>query len=295
MAKASTWLEVAVNGPWPRRLQPLAPRTPDEIVEVGVACARAGAAVVHFHIFDESGEKQIDDAGLYARVIAAIREECDAIVYGTLPFHASSEAAPLTAERRYAAVESLASEGRIEWSIVDPGSVNVSRFDDMAAGRAGFVYLNPEDHIRRGLALAEQYGFHPSYACYEPGFLRQGAALHRRYPGAPQPVYRFMFSDGFSFGFPPRRYALEAWLALLEEAAPGAPWMAAGLAVDIAPLIPVVVSLGGHVRVGLEDAPFGSTRDNLAWVEQAVAGIREAGGEVASPDEVRADLARSRR
>ena len=43
----------------------------------------------------------------------------------------------------------------------------------------------------------------------------------------------------------------------------------AGLAVDILPLAGLAAGRGGHVRVGLEDAPLGSTRSNLDWVRGA--------------------------
>ncbi|RVU36381.1 3-keto-5-aminohexanoate cleavage protein [Hwanghaeella grinnelliae] len=281
------WLEVAINGPWSRDLQPLAPRGDDAIIAEGIACARAGASIIHLHIFDETGDRQVDDAAQYEKIIRAIHGETGAIVYGTLPFHASSADRPLTAVERYAAVEELAKHGAIEWSIVDPGSVNVSSFQAMQEGREGFVYLNPEDHIRRGLTLARDHGFTPSYAIYEPGFLRQGAALHAAMPGTPQPVYRFMFSEAYSFGFPPKQFALDAYLNLMAEAAPSAPWMVAGLGVDITPMIAPAVQAGGHVRVGLEDAPVRDARSNLDWIAIAVDEIEKAGGRVATPDEVR--------
>ena len=80
-------------------------------------------------------------------------------------------------------------------------------------------------------------------------------------------------------------------LNLLDQIAPGAQWMVAGLDVDVLPLIPRVVAEGGHVRVGLEDAPFGSTRSNVEWAEAAVRVIDNAGGEVATPEDVRNLLA----
>lgn len=286
------WLEVAINGPWSRDLQPLAPRSDETIIAEGIACARAGASIIHLHIFDETGDRQVDDADQYEKIIRAIHAETGAIVYGTLPFHASSQQRPLTAVERYGAVEELARRGAIEWSIVDPGSVNIASFKAMRDGQEGFVYLNPEDHIRRGLTLASSHGFTPSYAIYEPGFLRQGAALHAAMPGVPQPVYRFMFSEAYSFGFPPEPYALNAYLHLLENAAPNAAWMVAGLGVDITPLIGPAVEAGGHVRVGLEDAPVRDRRSNLDWIAVAVEEIGKAGGRVARPDEVRAALRR---
>lgn len=153
------------------------------------------------------------------------------------------------------------------------------------------VYVNTNRALEMAAGLAVQYQFHPAYACYEPGFVRQGALLHRRHPTMPVPVYRFMFSTGMTFSFPPEPWAVEAYVKLLDRTAPGSPWMVAGLAVDVLPLIPTVVSLGGGVRVGLEDAPFGAQRSNVELVDAAVAAIQKAGSEPATTAEVRAELA----
>ena len=99
-----------------------------------------------------------------------------------------------------------------------------------------------------------------------------------------------MFSEGYTFSFPPKAYGLDAYLALLEDVAPGAPWMVAGLMVDIHPLIELAVARGGQVRVGLEDAPRLTERGNLWWVEDAVKRIEAAGGKLATADDVRRDL-----
>jgi uncharacterized protein (DUF849 family) len=175
----------------------------------------------------------------------------------------------MTPAQRYAAVEKLLRAGLIEWAVVDPGSVNIAHAEDVAAQREGFVYANPEAHVRYGLALARAHRMTPSYAIYEPGFVRLGAALHAAAGGAPQPVYRFMFSTEFRFGFPPLEWALDAYLRLLQLEAPAAPWMVAGLGVHIEPLLDAAVGRGGHVRVGLEDAPLGCGDDNRALVARA--------------------------
>jgi hypothetical protein len=95
-----------------------------------------------------------------------------------------------------------------------------------------------------------------------------------------------MFSETFAVGFPPKPYALAAYLALLEEVADRAPWMIAGFAANVAPLIAETVARGGHVRVGLEDAPLRSEKSNVSWVEDAVRLVRQHGGEPASKEEV---------
>lgn len=289
---APVWLEVALNGPWSRTHQPGIPVSANEIVDDALRCADAGAAIVHFHAYDPATGRQRDDYELYAPVIEAIRRRVDVICYPTLPFAGSSDAPPAqSAAQRFGAVEQLAQAGLIEWSVLDPGSTPIARFDDIAAGRPGFLYDNPEPHIRHGLALAQHHRVTPSYAIYEPGFLRLGAALHRACPGAPQPIYRFMFSEQFTFGFPPEPWALAAYLQLLAHEAPGAPWMVAGLGVQIDALIDAAVTQGGHVRVGLEDAPLGCTLDNLALVAGARRAIETAGGTLASAAQVRAALA----
>jgi uncharacterized protein (DUF849 family) len=286
---AKVCLEVALNGPWSRSLQPGIPVTVEELVAQGVDCARLGASVIHVHVYDPATGRQREDYDTYRAVIEGIREQMDVIVYPTLPLSGSADAPePMAPEERFRATRALAQAGLIEWAVIDPGSATFTSYADIAEDKPGFLYSNPEADVRYGLALARQYGFHPSYAVYEPGFARLGAALAGRYPGVPKPLYRFMFSDGFAFGYPPRAYALDSYLQLMSELDAGAPWMVGGLQVDILPLIGAAIERGGHVRVGLEDAPFGSTWSNVRWTEAALEEMARAGGEPASAAEVRA-------
>ena len=293
MSTTATWLEVAINGPWSRVRQPNIPVQADEIVEAALACAAEGASIIHFHAYDPVTGRQRDDYDIYAPIIERIRAKADVICYGTLPFAGSVDALkPLSPAERYGAVDKLVRAGLIEWSVVDPGSTNISQYEDMVNGKEGFVYSNPESHIRYGLQLAQQHGISPSYAIYEPGFMRMGAALHRLYPGAPNPVYRLMFSQTIAFGFPPSTWALNAYLKLLEQEHPGSPWMVAGLGVELGDLIEEAVTLGGHVRVGLEDSPMGCAHDNLYLLRQARQRIESAGGHLATAAQVRERMRR---
>ena len=275
-----TWLEVALNGAWGRDLQPRIPVRVEEIIAEGLACAAEGAAIVHVHAYDEASGRQRDDADLYARIIEGIRSRADCIVYPTIPANGDSA----KAAERFGAIEALARRGLLEWAVVDLGSVNLDEF----------VYVNPDEHVRHGLGLARRHRFHPGYAIYEPGFVRLGAARAKEIEGLPQPVYRLMFSDDLPFGFPPAVYALDAYLRLLADAAPGAPWMIAGLQVDVLPLVSATVQRRGHVRVGLEDAPLGSPRSNLEWVKAGRDAIERVGGRLASSAEVRDALKQMR-
>ncbi len=282
------WIEVAVNGAWTRALQPNIPISAEEISREGIACIKAGAAIIHAHSLDTNTGKQNADVDICQAFNEGIQNKVDAIVYP------SSFSLPMSndPEIRNATTNELYRRGALEWGILDPGSCNFSTKESGANlfGDDGNIYANSPAILKASASMAAQLGWRPAYACYEPGFIREGAMLYRSTPGLKTPVFRFMLSDSFTFGFPPREWAIEALAKLMEEEAPGAPWMVASLGTDIIPLIPKIVELGGHVRVGLEDAPFQSKKTNLQWVEEAVAAIQTAGGEPATAAEIRASL-----
>jgi 3-keto-5-aminohexanoate cleavage enzyme len=258
----------------------------------GVACARAGATIVHVHAYDGGGP-QTHDWQVYARIIEGIRNEVDVPIYPSYPaFMTNGDASLADVAVRFAHIEALVARGLIEFTLVDPGSANFTLTTTTAAAQAAGTYMNPEDHVRHALDFSARHGLHPDFAIYEPGFLRAGAALARA-AGTKAPIYRLMFCNLIAVGFPPRPYALAAYLALLEEEAPGAPWMTAGVSADIRPLIGETIARGGHIRVGLEDAPLGTKASNLELVEEAVRMMREHGAEPASPAEMRQALAAS--
>lgn len=286
-----TWIEAAINGPWGSGRQPGSPITVEECIEQGVACVEAGAAIVHVHAFDPEADEQKDDPDIYARIIEGIQAEVDAIVYPTIPPLGLIEESTMSAKERFVHQEALGRRGLLEWAAVDPGSINFNAYEEIERDERGSIYENPESHIREGLKIAARNRTSPTYAIYEPGFVRLGAALADRYPDIAPPVYRFMFSESYTFGYPPKPYALDSYTTLLDSEAPDAPWMVAGLGVDITPLIPETVEKGGHVRVGLEDAPLGSSRTNVDWVEHARAEIEAAGGTIATAADVRTELA----
>ena len=291
---SSVWIEAALNGPWGRYRQAGIPVTVAEIVSDGLAAANAGAAIIHVHAYDSASGQQRDEWETYARIIEGIRSKVDVIVYPTIPL-AGSEFAASNAQRRFAHTAELAKRGLIEWTVVDPGSVNFVRYDQAKTSSDSFVYQNSLSDIREGLRVALQYQLHPGYAIYEPGFTRLGAALAHDMANLATPIYRLMFSDEFAWGFPANPVYLEAHLELLRNLVPDAPWMVAGLGVDIRPLIAAAIARGGHVRVGLEDAPWGTPLTNRQWVDEATRLIRENHGEPASAAEVGQASTRSTR
>ena len=291
MNRGQVCVEVALNGAWTRRVQPRMPITPDEIIAEAVACAEAGASVVHFHAYDAASGEQTTEPDLLARIIEGIRARADVIVYPTIRYLSNAQQiSPNAGPMRNAHTQVLAERGLLEWLVIDPGSFNLVSTRDVQQRKPGAVDINTPDAIRHALAIAAKHRLHPGFAIYEPGYLRLAAALCQAAGDAPAPLHRLMFSDQFTFGFRPTPLALRAYLALLADVAHDAPWMMAGLGVDLRALIPLAVELGGHVRVGLEDWTLGSSETNLDLVTDAVRRITEAGGSVASAVEVRRGL-----
>jgi 3-keto-5-aminohexanoate cleavage enzyme len=286
------WIEAALNGAWSRALQPGIPDTIEAIIAEGIACARAGATIIHTHAYDGGGP-QTYDWQVYARIIEGIRAQVDVPVYPSYPpistTNIDASLSVADAAVRFAHIEALAARGLLDFAVIDPGSVNLTLAATTSAARPAGTYMNPESHVRHALDFAARHGFHPAFAIYEPGFTRAGAALARA-AGVKTPIYRFMFSETFALGFPPKPYALAAHLALLEEEAGPAPWMIAGICADIRPLIGETVARGGHIRVGIEDARLGTTTGNLVMVEEAVRIVRDHGAEPASAAELRQAL-----
>src|SRR5205085_1988707 len=143
--------------------------------------------------------------------IEGIRAEIDVPVYPSYPIIPATEAHG-DAASRFAHIEALADRGLLEFAVIDPGSVNLSLATTTAGAKPAEIYRNPEAHIRHALDFAKRRGLPPAFAIYEPGFTRAGAALARA-TGVKPPIFRFMFSETFAFGFPPKPYALAAHLS----------------------------------------------------------------------------------
>ena len=282
-----TWVETALNGPWRRDLQPRVPLGVEELVREGIACAQAGASIIHVHAFNQDGADDVV-GDVYARIMEGIRGEADCLVYPSIPMFAAPGV------ERFGHLRFLVDRGLLELTVVDPGSVNVFFDGESSLPYPSAVYSNAPDEIREGLRYCAENQVHPGFAIYEPGFTRAGATLVRARPDVPQPIYRFMFSDRLAFGFRPRAAGIGAHLETLQSEAAGSPWMVAGLDLDVMPLISEAVRLGGGVRTGLEDAPFGGERTNLELTTALVNAVEAAGSTPATAPEVRAELAGTR-
>ncbi|UCD49022.1 MAG: 3-keto-5-aminohexanoate cleavage protein [Phycisphaerales bacterium] len=104
------------------------PLTPEQVAEQTLACARAGAAMVHLHVRDEKGE-QTGDLAHFSRTLDLIRQESEIVIQGS-----TGGLSTLTLEERCVALN----DERVQMASLNMGSTN---FGD-------HVYINTLPDIR---------------------------------------------------------------------------------------------------------------------------------------------------
>lgn len=282
---AKVMIEAAINGNADRALNPHIAYRPEDIAADAIATCRAGAAAVHFHVRDPETGKWVQDVAYYREVFTRTRVACNPILWPTFPFGGS-------AAERFAHFMELAQDPATKPDLgwADPGSVNLVSYDVRTKVVSGepFVYRNSYEASRYFLERSRECGVRPTLQIFDPSFLRAVLVfLDQGLLTEPLLIKFYFGGPELPFGLPPSLKSLEAYLAMLQGVRCN--WFAATLGGDNLPFVPTVVSLGGHVRLGLEDHHYAreGQPSNPDLVERAVAMITGMGHAVATPDEAR--------
>lgn len=274
-------IEAAVNGATTADRNPRVPATCAAIAADAVRCVAAGAAIVHSHLPDMAVDGETAAASYLESWRPLLAVHPDAIVYPTVGFGA-------TVEQRYAHVPLLAVAGAIRMSVVDPGSVNLGEM----------AYVNTPRDIAHQVGLCARHRLGPSIAIFEPGFLRTALDLHRRGTLPAGALVKLYFGGdhdyfgrrGPTFGLPPTRASLDAYVAMLEGS--GLPWSVAVLGGDLlaTEVARLALERGGHLHVGIEDYAGARIPSNDELVREATELAARVGRPVASCAEAGAIL-----
>jgi 3-keto-5-aminohexanoate cleavage enzyme len=269
-------IEVAINELASKDDNPNVPYSLDDVVNVAVACARAGAAIVHFHARDPiTGEQQWFNTQFYRDAFAEIRAQCDALLYPTQP-GSGMDRCPHVIE--------LADEG-LELATVDIFSHHSNSFEGD----------NPDPNLAVMAALRER-GVVYSMGVREVGHLRK----LRRYQERgllDDDLHLKIFLDQEVVGPVPDARGL---LMFLDHLAPGQQchWFTTLYRGHpdgqcFRALSMLAAAMGGHIRTGLGDMPIldgKGTFTNVQMVEMAVDLAHAAGRSVATAQETRVML-----
>ncbi len=257
MSGAPVFVSCAVTGGMSVPSQSAAiPVTPEQIADAAVGASEAGAAIVHVHVRDPESGRPVADLGLFRDVVGEIGERCDAIVQPT-----TGGGVGMTIDERARVVTEL----RPEMATFNCGSFNFGIFKvrhrpEMAPweieyleGTRDYVFRNTFSDMERLSELFREAGTKPEYEVYDTGHVYNLAHL------ADAGLVDFPVHIQFVLGVLGANAATLEQLLHMHRTAVSLfgdrfTWCTAGVGYPAEfHLAAAALTMGGHVRVGLED------------------------------------------
>jgi 3-keto-5-aminohexanoate cleavage enzyme len=243
----------------------------DDVIREAVGAVEAGASIVHIHARTTDGEMTQAPED-YLAIKRAIREQAGDVV---LNFTTGGRLGAPPQERR----RSL--EAQPELASLNCGSLNFGPDDH--------VFMNPRSLI---FALAEEMaerGIVPEYECFDIGMAVTAAQLTAEARGPAAGMMHMVL--GVVGGAPPSADVVALFARMVPA---GIPWMVTAIGRHNFPMMAVTLTLGGHIRTGLEDvvyvAPGEYAQSNAQLVLRARELCEAVGRPPASPSQARAIL-----
>ena len=259
------------------------PVTPQQMAAEAKAAYDAGASVMHIHLRQQApgkGHLPSWDVDLSKAVQAAIRDACPGVIIN----HTSGIVGP-----DYAGALACIRDTAPEIAACNAGSLNYLKLKaDGGWAWPPMLFDNPVGKIQDYLDAMKDVGARPEFECFDTGIVRSVAMYRDNGMVAGVPQYNFVM--GVASGMPADPDLLTI---LLRLKLPGALWQVTAIGrAEIWPLHRACAELGGCLRTGLEDTfylPDGAKARSNGELVEAVARIaRQAGREIASPQEARA-------
>lgn len=268
-----------------RDINPAVPVTPEEIAREAVAAAKAGAAVVHIHVRDPATGKASLEHKYYAEVVERIRNaNIDVII--NLTTGPGAKFIPDRDNPKIAAPGSTSISPRARVEHVLELRPDVCSLDITTMNQPNGAFINVPEHIVEMAQLIDDVGVRTEVEVFDLGDLR--LATHLIGTGKIPAPALFQFCLGVSWGAPATPQTLA--LMMSQHTLP-TPWSAFGVSKDQFPIAAQAVTLGGNVRVGLEDNLYLRrgvlAPGNAALVERAAQIIDLLGGDVATVAQAR--------
>lgn len=263
-----------------RQQSPAIPYTPEEIAEEARRSVEAGASIVHIHARQDNGMPAFD-VETYARIDAAVKERCPDVI-----INYSTGAVGIDRETRIHHVRVL----KPDMAALNMGSMNYAIYSRKKKQfYHDHVFANPFKDIQFFLEGMNEAGTRPEMECFDTGHINNAQPLIDL--GILRPPYQFSLIMGVLGGIPAGTKNL---VHQVDQLPAGAHWQVIGISHTQWPLVAAAITMGGNVRVGLEDnlyLPHGAlARSNGDLVTHAAQLVRMIGGEVAAVAEARAAL-----
>lgn len=243
----------------------------------------AGASVVHIHAREDDGSPSFRPER-YAEIGDAIRAACPII----LNF---STGAVDPEQKKAHHVRAY----KPEIGALNMGSMNYAKYNPKKKGWVfNFQFENTFEEIAGLITMMNESGVKPELECFDTGHVSSAEPLLDM--GLLKGPLDFSLVMGVVGGIKATAKHLGFQV---ENLPPGSTWKVIGISREQWNLCAAALSLGGHLRVGLEDnfyLPDGTmARSNGDLVAKAAQMARDTGRTVATADEARAMLGLAKR
>ena len=277
MSTTPVIITAALTGVIATRQQcPAIPYTPQEIGEEARRAAEAGAAIVHIHARTPEGEPDWS-VSTFAEIFSEVRAHTDVIV------NFSTGAVGVAPEERVAHIREL----RPEMAALNMGSMNYAIYSEKKKTfYHDHVFANPFKDIQLFLETMNAAGVRPEMECFDAGHIANSRPLIDM--GVLGPPFQFSLIMGVLGGIPGTTRQLVNQVDSLPQ---GSHWQVIGIGLNQWALAAAAITLGGNVRVGLEDNFYTEegrmAKSNGDLVAKASRLVREIGREVAGVADAR--------
>ena len=260
---------------------PAIPYTPEDYAKEARRAYDAGASVLHIHARYPDGKPsfRVEE---YRTITQAILDEVPDVI-----INLSTGAVGIPIQERVQQIVDL----KPELGALNMGSMNYAKYSSKRKALIfDFVFANPFSDITYLLEKMRDAGVKPECECFDTGHI--GNVMPLLDMGLLETPVQFSLILGVLGGAPPDARTLAHMASLLPQPST---WEVIGISRKQWELVAAAASLGGNVRVGLEDnfyLPGGEmASSNGDLVEAAARLVQLSGRSVASPKEARELLA----
>lgn len=263
--------------------QPLIPTQPKEIAEDVVTCVRAGASAVAIHARRPDDEATCDRR-VYRQINELIRRRCDVVIN-------NSTGGGVNGDMLVPGSNVISFDARREGLFAGADICTMDGFTAYASTQLGeFLMDTPRSRIRQLLREMGELGIKPEWEVFNSSHLISDirSLTEEGFDEPPYVVNIVLGMDGvFQNALPYKPEILEDLVSWLPPRTVFTTTLCGDRRLEG---MAHALALGGHVRVGIEDAPFdrhGTPQSNLEQVERAVALVEAMGFAVATASDAR--------
>ena len=277
-------------------MSPFLPVTPEQIADQAIEAYEAGAAVVHIHVRDPATGQPVSEMDIFREVLTKIKGTCDVVINTT-----TAGGLGMTTEMRVKVVPTF----KPELASFNAGSINFALFDMPRRMRIDewkypweepylemtkdWIFPNTFKTLEEFARVFKENGTKPEAEIYDTAMINNIAYLLEE-GLLERPVY-LQFVLGILGGIPATIQNLVFLYETAQRTIGDFMWSVCAAGRHQLSMCTNALTMGGNVRVGMEDSLFAGkgkmAKSSAEQVEKIVRIARELSIDIATPDEAR--------